>query len=282
MTLLIRATPGREARRLDIILAELPIELDRVSSNEQQHKQQQQQPEKLPREISRRLFPNHCHEEIYSLVARSFSDWSDFASLLDSSFRSRMLQQSPAYACASSPNVATQNPVEHVFRGSHRPNNGSIEVHHNRPSGSKSRHSSTSYNWTSKPPNDKHHQHHEPAHSSRTSRKYTSEQSSRRSHNMSPPPIGKHNQSYHHHHHHYQSSHSHSKKGGINTETEPVEERRSREDEHGLKQSRRRRRSGDRGGSHDYAAADAKRSGVSRGITVFDEYVRGNRGRRGS
>ncbi|KAK5989294.1 hypothetical protein PT974_10807 [Cladobotryum mycophilum] len=70
MTLLIRASPDREARRLDLIVADLPIVADGPSGVK---------PERLPRQISRHLFPDRCHAKAYDLLTSSFTEWCRIA-----------------------------------------------------------------------------------------------------------------------------------------------------------------------------------------------------------
>ncbi|KAM0261027.1 hypothetical protein ACHAQJ_002466 [Trichoderma viride] len=70
MTLLIRAFPDREAKRLDLVLADIPLLADDTS------------PvrgclgERLPRELPRELFPERGHPRAFDLLASSFSEWN--------------------------------------------------------------------------------------------------------------------------------------------------------------------------------------------------------------
>ncbi|KAM0481820.1 hypothetical protein ACHAPX_003149 [Trichoderma viride] len=74
MTLLIRAFPDREAKRLDMILADVPLVADdrrsrspvRSSSSERL----------LPRQLPRQLFPERGHARAFDLLESSFSEWN--------------------------------------------------------------------------------------------------------------------------------------------------------------------------------------------------------------
>ncbi|KAI9155410.1 hypothetical protein HJFPF1_07993 [Paramyrothecium foliicola] len=67
MTLLMRAYPDREAKRLCSIVEDLPIEADGFALNGGR--------ERLPKQISRHLFPANRHDHIYNYVSRIFVDW---------------------------------------------------------------------------------------------------------------------------------------------------------------------------------------------------------------
>ncbi|KAM0454230.1 hypothetical protein ACHAPV_008503 [Trichoderma viride] len=75
MTLLIRAFPDREAKRLDMVLADVPLMVDdrhssrspvRTSSSERL----------LPRQLPRQLFPERGHARAFDLMESSFSEWN--------------------------------------------------------------------------------------------------------------------------------------------------------------------------------------------------------------
>ncbi|KAL7785824.1 hypothetical protein V8C37DRAFT_312792 [Trichoderma ceciliae] len=79
MTLLIRAFPDREAKRLDLILADIPLLADDKNNRS---------PvgpclgERLPRKLPRDLFPERGHARAFDLLASSFSEWNSITTVV--------------------------------------------------------------------------------------------------------------------------------------------------------------------------------------------------------
>ncbi|PTB75223.1 hypothetical protein M440DRAFT_1336032 [Trichoderma longibrachiatum ATCC 18648] len=79
MTLMIRAFPDREARRLDLVLADVPLfSDDRTSSSRSSPSYGQ----RLPRELPRELFPERGHARAFDLLASSFAEWKSITSVV--------------------------------------------------------------------------------------------------------------------------------------------------------------------------------------------------------
>ncbi|KAL7920429.1 hypothetical protein ACQKWADRAFT_160409 [Trichoderma austrokoningii] len=71
MTLLIRAFPDREAKRLDMVLAEVPLLADDRHGSRGPGERLL-----LPRQLPRQLFPERGHARAYDLLESSFSEWN--------------------------------------------------------------------------------------------------------------------------------------------------------------------------------------------------------------
>ncbi|KAF4508406.1 hypothetical protein G6O67_004789 [Ophiocordyceps sinensis] len=68
MSAFIQASPGSEARRLDGIMATLPIDADSETPSDK--------PERLPKQLSRHLFPSKPHESTRQCVSSALKVWS--------------------------------------------------------------------------------------------------------------------------------------------------------------------------------------------------------------
>ncbi|KAL6855717.1 hypothetical protein J3F83DRAFT_754026 [Trichoderma novae-zelandiae] len=87
MTLMIRAFPDREARRLDLVLADIPLFADdrpssSSSSRSSSASASAQGGQKLPRELPRELFPERGHARAFDLLASSFAEWKSITSVV--------------------------------------------------------------------------------------------------------------------------------------------------------------------------------------------------------
>ncbi|KAK1243281.1 hypothetical protein MKX07_003909 [Trichoderma sp. CBMAI-0711] len=81
MTLMIRAFPDREARRLDLVLADVPLFADdRTSSSSSSRSLGGGQ--RLPPELPRQLFPERGHARAFDLLASSFAEWKSITSVV--------------------------------------------------------------------------------------------------------------------------------------------------------------------------------------------------------
>ncbi|TFB01681.1 hypothetical protein CCMA1212_006377 [Trichoderma ghanense] len=78
MTLMIRAFPDREARRLDLVLADIPLFSDDRTSS----RSSMQGGQRLPRELPRELFPERGHARAFDLLASSFAEWKSITSVV--------------------------------------------------------------------------------------------------------------------------------------------------------------------------------------------------------
>ncbi|RDA91961.1 hypothetical protein CP533_1362 [Ophiocordyceps camponoti-saundersi (nom. inval.)] len=67
MSVFIQVSPDSEARRLDSIMAALPIEAAGDSPDDK--------PERLPKQLSRHLFPSRAHDKTRHRVATALTDW---------------------------------------------------------------------------------------------------------------------------------------------------------------------------------------------------------------
>ncbi|KAM4066845.1 hydroxyproline-rich glycoprotein DZ-HRGP [Hirsutella rhossiliensis] len=76
MSAFIQASPDAEAKRLDGIMAALPIEADSEAPNEK--------PERLPKQLSRHLFPSRPHERTCQYVSNALKVWYDAQGLSNS------------------------------------------------------------------------------------------------------------------------------------------------------------------------------------------------------
>ncbi|GFP59137.1 hypothetical protein TASIC1_0012014000 [Trichoderma asperellum] len=85
MTLLIRAFPDREAKRLDMVLADIPLLADDnrhssrspVRASSSSSSSSGERPLLLlPRQLPRQLFPERGHARAFDLLASSFSEWN--------------------------------------------------------------------------------------------------------------------------------------------------------------------------------------------------------------
>ncbi|KAL7930128.1 hypothetical protein V8C35DRAFT_166232 [Trichoderma chlorosporum] len=77
MTLMIRAFPDREAKRLDLVLADVPLLADDCRHARQTHAQRL-----LPRELPRELFPERGHARVFDLLASSFAEWNTITAVV--------------------------------------------------------------------------------------------------------------------------------------------------------------------------------------------------------
>ncbi|UKZ69266.1 uncharacterized protein TrAtP1_010278 [Trichoderma atroviride] len=75
MTLLIRAFPDREAKRLDIVLADVPLLADDRHSSRSPVRSSSSE-RLLPRQLPRQLFPERGHARAFDLLESSFSEWN--------------------------------------------------------------------------------------------------------------------------------------------------------------------------------------------------------------
>ncbi|KAL7809089.1 hypothetical protein V8C26DRAFT_412435 [Trichoderma gracile] len=88
MTLMIRAFPDREARRLDLVLADIPLFADdrttssSSSSSSSSSRSSLQGGQRLPRELPRELFPERGHARAFDLLASSFAEWKSITSVV--------------------------------------------------------------------------------------------------------------------------------------------------------------------------------------------------------
>ncbi|KAL7941045.1 hypothetical protein V8C42DRAFT_361466 [Trichoderma barbatum] len=73
MTLMIRAFPDREAKRLDLVLADIPLLADDRHS---------QSSRLLPRDLPRELFPERGHHKVFDLLASSFAEWNTITAVV--------------------------------------------------------------------------------------------------------------------------------------------------------------------------------------------------------
>lgn len=76
MSAFIQASPGSEARRLDGIMATLPIDADSETPSDK--------PERLPKQLSRHLFPSKPHESTRQCVSSALKVWYDALGLSSS------------------------------------------------------------------------------------------------------------------------------------------------------------------------------------------------------
>ncbi|KAL7899009.1 hypothetical protein HDV63DRAFT_78986 [Trichoderma sp. SZMC 28014] len=80
MTLLIRAFPDREAKRLDMVLADVPLlEDDRHSGRSPVRSSSSER--LLPRQLPRQLFPERGHARAFALLESSFSEWNSITTV---------------------------------------------------------------------------------------------------------------------------------------------------------------------------------------------------------
>ncbi|KAK1240010.1 hypothetical protein MKX08_007452 [Trichoderma sp. CBMAI-0020] len=75
MTLLIRAFPDREAKRLDMVLADVPLLADDRHSSRSPVRSSSGE-RLLPRQLPRQLFPERGHARAFDLLESSFSEWN--------------------------------------------------------------------------------------------------------------------------------------------------------------------------------------------------------------
>ncbi|PNP48010.1 hypothetical protein THARTR1_10429 [Trichoderma harzianum] len=98
MTLMVRAFPDREAKRLDLVLADLPLLAD------DRHARLPPAQRLLPRELPRELFPERGHPRVFDLLASSFAEWNTITAVIV-----------PPEAVASSPSASSSHPPLHAY-----------------------------------------------------------------------------------------------------------------------------------------------------------------------
>ncbi|KAK4077806.1 uncharacterized protein Triagg1_3500 [Trichoderma aggressivum f. europaeum] len=76
MTLMVRAFPDREAKRLDLVLADMPLLAD------DRHARLPPAQRLLPRELPRELFPERGHPRVFDLLASSFAEWNTITAVI--------------------------------------------------------------------------------------------------------------------------------------------------------------------------------------------------------
>ncbi|UKZ78382.1 hypothetical protein TrVFT333_006119 [Trichoderma virens FT-333] len=76
MTLMVRAFPDREAKRLDLVLADIPLLAD------DRHARLPSAQRLLPRELPRELFPERGHVRVFDLLASSFAEWNTITAVV--------------------------------------------------------------------------------------------------------------------------------------------------------------------------------------------------------
>ncbi|PHH68468.1 hypothetical protein CDD80_7491 [Ophiocordyceps camponoti-rufipedis] len=210
MSVFIQVSPDSEARRLDSIMAALPIE---AASDTPDGK-----PERLPKQLSRHLFPPRAHDKTKHRVAAALTDWVEAMGYSASRPPSWMSAFRDMVSRSLSPNAP-----EPVRREDRRERETYIEVIE-LPA-------STTANSTPTEPSRRPRDHREEP-SSRPSKVLVEETASRSGRDSSPRRHHRHHHQHHHHRHHRHreasprpSKHRHSDRAGTRRKTTPPSSR---------------------------------------------------------
>ncbi|KAF4585827.1 hydroxyproline-rich glycoprotein DZ-HRGP [Ophiocordyceps camponoti-floridani] len=210
MSVFIQVSPDSEARRLDSIMAALPIEATSETPDGK--------PERLPKQLSRHLFPSRAHDKTKHRVAAALTDWVEAMGYSASRPPSWMSTFRDMVSRSLSPKAP-----EPVRREDKRERETYIEVIE-LPA-------STTTNSTPTEPSRRPRDHREEP-SSRPSKVLVEETASRSGRDSSPRRHHRHHHQHHHHRHHRHreasprpSKHRHSEHAGTRRKTTPPSSR---------------------------------------------------------
>ncbi|KAL7954161.1 hypothetical protein V8C34DRAFT_320216 [Trichoderma compactum] len=102
MTLMVRAFPDREAKRLDLVLADTPL-----LANDR-HARLPPAQRLLPRELPRELFPERGHPRVFDLLASSFAEWNTITAVV-------VPPEAVAVAAATASPSSSSHPPLHAY-----------------------------------------------------------------------------------------------------------------------------------------------------------------------